>query len=95
MMSITEHQLQALADKRSAQQDEVIHRLQAEIDRMTAANDADLQRAIRELTYEYEKAKQLEHVNCAIAYALYHVWRMEDSRAKKTLRKVLEEGKEE
>ena len=52
----------------------------------------DLERAIRELELEYEKAKNNPTVDCPIAYALYHTWRIEDSRKD---RKKLNERKRE
>ena len=37
-----------------------------------------LQKAMRLLAVEYEKAKKLEWVHNPLAYALYQVWKMAD-----------------
>lgn len=37
-----------------------------------------IEKAIRELMKEYEKAKKLEWVRNPVAYALYQVWKMAD-----------------
>ena len=39
-----------------------------------------LQKAIKLVEEEYEKAKKLEFVHNPIAYALYKVWKMADDK---------------
>ena len=39
-----------------------------------------LNKAIKELTRQYEKAKQLEFVKNKVAYALYQTWKIFDGR---------------
>lgn len=36
--------------------------------------------AVEQLRKEYEHAKKLKHVKNPIAYALYHTWRVADSK---------------
>lgn len=36
--------------------------------------------AVEQLRIEYEKAKKNKHIKNPIAYALYHTWRMADSK---------------
>ena len=42
--------------------------------------DKKLQRAIKMLKAEYERAKLLKFVNNPLAYALYQVWKIEDTK---------------
>ena len=41
----------------------------------------DLQKAIKLVEAEYEKATQLEYVYNPLAFALYQVWKIADGRA--------------
>lgn len=41
-----------------------------------------LEKAIKLLEKEYERAKNLEYVHKPLAYALYHVWKMADEERK-------------
>lgn len=52
--------------------------------------DKDLERAIKELEELYSQAKKLKHVYNPIAYALYKVWRIEDSQYEKKVAKTNE-----
>jgi len=36
--------------------------------------------AVEQLRIEYEKAKNNKHIKNPIAYALYHAWRVADSK---------------
>ena len=38
-----------------------------------------LEKAIKRLEEEYERAKKLEYVEKPLAYALYHVWKEADN----------------
>ena len=40
-----------------------------------------IEKAIKELMQEYEKAKKNEWVRNPVAYALYQVWKRADSKA--------------
>lgn len=40
----------------------------------------ELEKAIKELTKQYERAKKLEFVRNKIAYAFYQTWRIFDER---------------
>lgn len=42
-----------------------------------------LQKAIKLLEAEYERAKQLEYVHNPLAYALYQVWKKADGERNK------------
>ena len=37
-----------------------------------------LEKAIKLLENEYERAKNLEYIHKPLAYALYHVWKLAD-----------------
>ena len=58
---------------------------------MTARDDAELDFAIRELRRNYQKAVNSPYVHTPIAWALYHTWRMVDTRANRRR----EEGRHE
>lgn len=48
---------------------------------MTARDDAELDFAVRELRRNYDRAVKSPYIHTPIAWALYHTWRMVDTRA--------------
>lgn len=77
-MSVTEHQLQ----KMLSEQDEIISKLQDRIRQLEGA-DEPLKMAIAELNNQYNRAIQSPYIVKPIAYALYHTWRIVDSKPNK------------
>ena len=77
-MSASEYQLQ----KMLSEQDEIISRLQDRIRQLEGA-DRPLKMAIAELNNQYNRAIQNPYIVKPIAYALYHTWRIVDSKPNK------------
>lgn len=46
-------------------------------------NDTELERAVNQLVKHYHRALENPTIHNPIAWSLYHVWRIEDSRKNK------------
>ena len=64
-----------MAEKERIPLEEAVSRLNKRV-----KNSMSLEKAIKLLETEYEKAKRLDFVINPIAYALYQVWKIADGR---------------